>query len=109
MRLHGRNQADWFRDDAGRDARYDYLYSRQELEPWAERVRGLSERAEQVFVVANNHFRANALINLFELRHLVEGRPVRIPPQLLAVAPRLARIAAPDESAPPVQLGLFES
>ena len=26
LRLHGRNSADWFRPDAGRDARYDYLY-----------------------------------------------------------------------------------
>ena len=31
LRLHGRNAADWFREGAGRDARYDYLYSHEEL------------------------------------------------------------------------------
>ncbi len=33
VRLHGRNYDDWFREGAGRDARYDYLYGRDELEP----------------------------------------------------------------------------
>ena len=31
LRLHGRNTADWFRPDAGRDARYDYLYDAEQL------------------------------------------------------------------------------
>ena len=29
VRVHGRNYRDWFREKAGRDARYDYLYSRR--------------------------------------------------------------------------------
>ncbi|MGC4000402.1 MAG: DUF72 domain-containing protein [Anaeromyxobacter sp.] len=37
VRVHGRNWKDWFRKGAGRDARYDYLYSARELAPWAER------------------------------------------------------------------------
>jgi uncharacterized protein YecE (DUF72 family) len=33
VRVHGRNYRDWFRKDAGRDARYDYLYGAEELAP----------------------------------------------------------------------------
>jgi uncharacterized protein YecE (DUF72 family) len=42
VRVHGRNYKDWFRKGAGRDARYDYLYSAGELEPWARRVKALA-------------------------------------------------------------------
>jgi uncharacterized protein YecE (DUF72 family) len=38
VRVHGRNYQDWFRKNAGRDARYDYLYTAGELEPWARRI-----------------------------------------------------------------------
>ena len=38
IRLHGRNAANWFRTDAAVDSRYDYLYSAEELRPWAERA-----------------------------------------------------------------------
>jgi uncharacterized protein YecE (DUF72 family) len=42
VRVHGRNYKDWFRKGAGRDARYDYLYSAGELEPWVKRVKALA-------------------------------------------------------------------
>ena len=46
IRVHGRNYKDWFRKTAGRDERYDYLYSAKELGPWAERTKELAgERA----------------------------------------------------------------
>ena len=38
VRLHGRNYRDWFREDAGRDARYDYLYTEDELDPWLDKI-----------------------------------------------------------------------
>src|SRR5215471_6569125 len=39
VRLHGRNYREWFRDQAGRDERYDYLYTAAELAPWVARIR----------------------------------------------------------------------
>ena len=38
VRLHGRNHDDWFREDAGRDERYDYLYTKDELKPWVDKI-----------------------------------------------------------------------
>lgn len=81
VRVHGRNYHDWFRKDAGRDARYDYLYSPEQLEKWAERVRALAadEKTEEVYVVTNNHFRGQAVTNGLQLRSMLERRHVEAP------------------------------
>jgi uncharacterized protein YecE (DUF72 family) len=86
VRVHGRNYRDWFRKGAGRDARYDYLYSAGELEPWAERVRELADapQAPDVYVVTNNHFRGQAAANAKMLESMVERRRVEAPPELLS-------------------------
>ncbi len=85
VRVHGRNYRDWFREKAGRDARYDYLYRADELEPWAERTRALAAepRVDDVYVVTNNHFRGKAVANAAMLESLVEVRPVEAPPDVV--------------------------
>jgi uncharacterized protein YecE (DUF72 family) len=105
VRVHGRNYRDWFRKGAGRDARYDYLYSRRELEPWAERVKALaaSPLAPDVYVVTNNHFRGQAPANAKMLESMVEGRKVEAPPELVAAyedALRPFAVAHHDEQRP---------
>jgi uncharacterized protein YecE (DUF72 family) len=103
VRVHGRNYRDWFRKGAGRDARYDYLYSRGELAPWAERVKELaaSPRAPDVYVVTNNHFRGQAAANAKMLEAMVEGRTVEAPPELVSAFEEVLRpfavSAAPEE------------
>jgi len=89
VRVHGRNWKDWFRAGAGRDARYDYLYDAEELRPWAARVAEMAAAPEapDVYVVTNNHFRGQAPANALMLEALVEGRPVEVPPELLARYP----------------------
>jgi uncharacterized protein YecE (DUF72 family) len=98
VRVHGRNYRDWFRKGAGRDARYDYLYSRGELAPWAERVKelALSPQAPDVYVVTNNHFRGQAPANAKMLEAMVEGRTVEAPAELVsAYEEALAPFAVP--------------
>lgn len=89
VRVHGRNYQDWFRKQAGRDERYDYLYSSDELRPWAERVKTLakSERAKEVYVVTNNHFAGKAAANAVMLASMLEGRRISAPPGLLETYP----------------------
>lgn len=93
VRVHGRNYRDWFRKGAGRDARYDYLYTAGELAPWAERVKVLAAapRAPDVYVVTNNHFRGQAVANAKMLEALVEGHRVEVPPGLLDAFPDALR------------------
>ena len=98
LRLHGRNAADWFREGAGRDARYDYLYSTPELEGLAGVARGLAESSSELFVVQNNHFRGQALVNAIQMKHLLgEGRPLA-PAELVRAYPALAPVVTEEQS-----------
>jgi uncharacterized protein YecE (DUF72 family) len=85
VRVHGRNYRDWFREKAGRDARYDYLYPAEELEPWAERTRTVAAQpgVEDVYVVTNNHFQGKAVANAAMLESMVEQRRVGAPPDVV--------------------------
>jgi uncharacterized protein YecE (DUF72 family) len=85
--VHGRNYKDWFRKGAGVEARYDYLYSREELEPWAERAKEISSVAEETFVVTNNHYKGKAAVNAVMLKSMVTGRKSEAPPDLVAAYP----------------------
>lgn len=87
VRLHGRNAKAWFDRDAGRDAKYDYLYSKDELREWAGRVRAMASKAETVFAVANNHFQGKAFVNALQLAKLLGGSAADPPPTLRAAYP----------------------
>ena len=103
VRLHGRNRETWFAEGAGRDARYDYLYSHDEIGEWAGRVRLMQRKAKDIFIIANNHYRGQAAANALELAHALTGARKALPPGLLAAFPRLAAIAggsSGDEGAP---------
>ncbi|HVP67014.1 MAG TPA: DUF72 domain-containing protein [Anaeromyxobacteraceae bacterium] len=98
VRIHGRNYKDWFRADAGRDERYDYLYTAGELTPWAERAKTLAALpgVADVYVVTNNHFGGQEVANAAMLRSMIEGRKVRVPPPLYArFRPSLEGLAEP--------------
>ena len=101
VRVHGRNYKDWFRENAGRDARYDYLYTADELAPWAQRTLEIAEEppTEDVFVVTNNHYRGKAAVNALMLQSMVERRKVAGPPALFAeYGEALADYAEPREA-----------
>lgn len=100
FRLHGRNAAQWFAPAAGRDARYDYLYAEGELDAIAARVGEAAARVPLLFLVTNNHYRGQAAVNALQLRARLLGRPLPVPPTLLASYPQLAAIAAPPARRP---------
>jgi uncharacterized protein YecE (DUF72 family) len=107
VRLHGRNAALWFRTPAERN-RYDYFYSEEELRPWAERIGRLAEGAEEVYVIANNHYRGKAPANALMLKAMVEQKHVRAPASLVRTHRDLAPLATACGRARPVQGNLFE-
>jgi uncharacterized protein YecE (DUF72 family) len=84
VRLHGRNYRDWFRKDAGRDERYDYLYTANELRPWVERIQAIASEVttEEVYAVTNNHHIGKAPANAEMIEGMLTGRKVRSPPLL---------------------------
>jgi len=99
IRLHGRNYQNWFREEANVVERYDYLYSRDELDPWVERIKEVAEKAKQTFVITNNHARGQSLANAFEILAQLEEERVPGPAKLIETYPRLIEsIEADDES-----------
>jgi uncharacterized protein YecE (DUF72 family) len=71
VRFHGRNAAKWW-EHAQAYERYDYTYSKAELEEWTPKIQKLNQLAETVFVFANNHYRAQGIDTARQLRLLLE-------------------------------------
>jgi uncharacterized protein YecE (DUF72 family) len=105
IRLHGRNYQNWFREEANVLERYDYLYSRDELEPWVNRIKEVSHKAKQTFVITNNHARGQNLVNAFEILAQLEEERVPGPGKLVETYPRLIESVEPDD--PSAQRELF--
>jgi uncharacterized protein YecE (DUF72 family) len=95
VRLHGRNYHQWFSKKADVRARYDYLYSPEELAPWVDRIRVVAEDAKDTYVVTNNHNRGKSVVNAFELKAFLTGQAIDPPQQLLETYPALRKFAKP--------------
>lgn len=64
IRLHGRKQGYW----------YNYKYSREELKPWAEKVKKIQKdpEAKRLRVYFNNHYGGKAVANALEFKEMTE-------------------------------------
>ena len=87
-RFHGRNYEKWFAHEESWE-RYNYLYSESELEPWVERI-GTMGRDRETYVITNNHFRGQAIVNAGDLQDAL-GDPRKLPPQLKEIYPDRVR------------------
>lgn len=84
VRLHGRNYEKWFAHSESWE-RYNYLYSKEELEPWVDRIRSMAKDKE-TYVITNNHFRGQAIVNAGDLKEAI-GQGRKLPPQLSEAYP----------------------
>ena len=82
VRLHGRNYEKWFAHEESWE-RYNYLYSKDELQPWVTRIQTLA-RSKDTYVITNNHFRGQAIVNAADLKEAL-GQSAKMPPQLREV------------------------
>jgi uncharacterized protein YecE (DUF72 family) len=91
LRLHGRNAAQWW-DHATADDRYNYLYSVDELRPFADMVRQAAPH-KRLLVYFNNHFSAKAVANATVLKHdLGQIIPADYPIEMVERYPELKDI-----------------
>jgi uncharacterized protein YecE (DUF72 family) len=97
LRLHGRNVKEWFREGAGRNARYDYLYNEFELFEITERIRLIAKEAEETYVITNNHYHGKAVCNALELKAKLGEKNLKIPEVLLQHYPQLQEIQGEKE------------
>jgi len=107
LRLHGRNYKNWFAKDSDVAARYDYLYSENELNSIKTTIENLIENSPKTFIIFNNHFRGQAAANALQVMSLLGGANVKAPMQLVKEYPRLQNISLiPDDKLG--QTSLFE-
>jgi uncharacterized protein YecE (DUF72 family) len=105
VRLHGRRYDTWFTDDpaVASHERYNYLYSTEELTPWAKRIGKVAERSREVFVITNNHYQGKGVVNALQLISILKRSKVKVPEPLRAQYPELEAIA----DSPPAEPSLF--
>ncbi|SRR6056297_3929644 len=74
IRFHGRNRENWWSGD--NVSRYDYLYSRKELEERLPDVLSMRKHSKRLFVAFNNHHKGQAAQNALLFTELMdsEGR-----------------------------------
>ena len=88
---------EWFREGAGRNARYDYLYNEFELFEITERIRLIAKEAEETYVITNNHYHGKAVCNALELKAKLGEKDLKIPEVLLQHYPQLQEIQGEKE------------
>ena len=107
VRLHGRNYQDWFREKAPRDDRYNYLYSLDELEPWITRIKEVAAKTKESYVITNNHFRGQAVVNALEMKATLTEQRVVAPAPLFQKYPALMDSAVPEDRVDETEPRLF--
>ncbi len=76
LRLHGRNAKQWWHHEH-KDDRYNYLYSADELEEFAETLTSVKAIVQKdVRAYLNNHYSAKSIANATALRQMV-GLPAK--------------------------------
>jgi uncharacterized protein YecE (DUF72 family) len=93
IRLHGRNYQNWFREQAPRDDRYNYLYSLDELDPWIARIKEVAKQTKESYVITNNHYLGKAVVNALEIKSILGGKKVPAPEPLFEKYPELEIVA----------------
>jgi uncharacterized protein YecE (DUF72 family) len=92
LRVHGRNQDDWYDDEKDRDDKYNWLYSEGDSAMFARYAQRLADAGGDTYVVTNNHFAGKAAVNGIEIKHGLTGDLVSAPPELVATYPGLQAI-----------------
>jgi uncharacterized protein YecE (DUF72 family) len=98
VRFHGRNAGTWWR--GSNVTRYDYLYSVEELVPWADRIAEIEAQSRDTYAFFNNHANGKAPRNAEMLADLLLQRygddaaeclaPVGLPPPEQPALPGLS-------------------
>ena len=68
VRFHSRDASKWYK---GAKARYDYLYTKEELSEWVPKVQELDSEAEKTYIFFNNCHAGSAAVNAAEFKQML--------------------------------------
>jgi len=72
VRFHGRDPAQWKKQNVTAAERFKYDYTKKELKEWAPKVEELSEQARETHVLMNNCYRDYAVKSARQMASLVD-------------------------------------
>lgn len=70
VRFHGRNWAKWYNHEQAWE-RYNYLYSKEELQEWVPKIQDLEQQAETTLIYFNNHYTGQSVQGARDLQQLL--------------------------------------
>ena len=98
MRLHGRNAQQWWKHDKSED-RYNYLYSANELKPFADTADAARRLVKKFHLYFNNHFASKAVANAVMIKkQLGEPIPGTYPKAFVDRYPETASIVSAEQA-----------
>jgi uncharacterized protein YecE (DUF72 family) len=74
VRFHGRNAETWEKRGIGPAERFNYLYTEEELKPWAEKVGNLATQTREMHVLFNNCYQDKAVVNARQMGFMLGSR-----------------------------------
>jgi uncharacterized protein YecE (DUF72 family) len=77
VRFHGRNGETWEKKGIGPAQRFNYLYTEDELHPWASKIAETCEQAREMHILFNNCYQDKAVVNARQMSFMLgsQGRP----------------------------------
>ena len=71
VRFHGRNAENWKKPGLTAAERFDYSYTKKELEEWVPKIREMAREAREIHLLMNNCYGDKAVSNAAELGELL--------------------------------------
>jgi uncharacterized protein YecE (DUF72 family) len=63
VRFHGKNSDTWEKKGIGPAERFNYLYTEEELRPWAGKIAEISQQTNEMHILFNNCYEDKAVVN----------------------------------------------
>jgi len=70
VRLHGRNEKDWWEGEGS--ARYDYEYNENELKEWLTNLNRILKKSYKTYIYFNNHPKGQAIKNARQMMEIIK-------------------------------------
>jgi uncharacterized protein YecE (DUF72 family) len=72
VRFHGRNAEMWEKKGISTTDRFNYLYTQEELKPWASKISEMSKQTNEIHVLFNNCHQDKAVVNARQMCVMLE-------------------------------------
>lgn len=71
VRFHGRNGDNWEQKGSTPEEKFNYMYTRDELMEWVDKIHEMAGKADTVHVIFKNKPNENAVANVLEMKELL--------------------------------------